>query len=896
MPLAIGSRVGPYEILSPLGAGGMGEVYRARDGTLGRDVAIKILPDAFTNHPDRLARFEREARVLASLNHPHIGAIYGLEAFDSGRGLVLELVPGPTLADRLAQGPLPLTEALAIARQMADALEAAHEKGIVHRDLKPANIKITPDDVVKVLDFGLAKADRDASGAELTNSPTMFVAATGEGMLLGTAPYMSPEQARGRPIDKRTDIWAFGCVLYELLTGRPAFKGETSADSIAAILEREPDWSALPATTPASIRRLLQRCIEKDPKRRVHDIADARIEIDDVLTIGSSSIVQAPANASGTGPHRPPMLAWFLAALFLAVSGITLAVLWFRAPATQPARVARLFLPPSEGTKYVASPIVGGPISVSPDGRRLAFAAVGDDGVQRLWVRAFDTAVATALAGTERASFPFWSPDSRAIGFFVPGHLKRIDASGGSLLELCEAITGRGGAWNEEGVIVFAPAVRAGLSRVSDRGGVPTPLAGIEPTAHYPAFLPDGRHFLYNLGPALGTGSAEGTQLGTYVGSLDGADRPFLIAESSNVAYASPGYLVYVKNRTLQAQPFDAKGLRVTGPAIQMADSVAYMDGPKLGNFAVSDTALAFFGVGLQDRARLEFVDRAGKPVSTVGDPDAYNELRLSPDDQHVAFVRQDPQGTDQIWVLDVRSGTPTPLTDGPIFEGSPIWSGTSRIVFSRNGGLGGLSQIDNIGVGGIQSVIAESAVGRAPYDVSRDGAFILFGLAQDQNRFELWALPTGGAKPFRIPGVPADQREAQLSRDGQWLAYVSNESGSARVYVQRFSEQPADAGEKCPVALGQQPKWGTDGRELFYVAGGSLMSVEIQRGPTCAVGPPRTLFALGADTRSASGTPHRYGVTADGQRFLISRTTKEAVPTPLTVILNWTAGLKKSN
>jgi len=456
--------------------------------------------------------------------------------------------------------------------------------------------------------------------------------------------------------------------------------------------------------------------------------------------------------------------------------------------------------------------------------------------------------------------------------------------------ELCDATVGRGGTWNQDGVIVFSPGPRAALMRVSDRGGLPAEMPGFvaESNDIYPAFLPDGRHFLFTRG------SLARVQPGIYVSSLDGDGQQLLIADSSNVGYSRSGYLLHVKKRTLVAQPFDVKGLRLSGPAIHVADAVAYMDGPRLGNFAVSDTVLAYFGVGSQDRVRLDFVDRAGTRVSTIGDPDVFNDFRLSPDDRRVAFVRSDAQGTDQIWVLDVRSGTPTPLTEGPIYEGSPVWLDNRRILFSRNGGLGGVAQLAADGVDGIQSVVDQSPVGKASYDAARDGRSILYGLAQDQNRYDLWALPTAGPKAFRVPGVPPDQREVQLSRDGRWLAYVSSESGNARVYVQRFSEQPTETGTKCPVAMGAQPKWGSNGNELFYVAGGNLMVVEIQKGPTCGASAPRALFALGADALGPPAMPHRYGVTADGQHFLISRTTKEAVPIPLTVILNWAAGFQK--
>jgi Tol biopolymer transport system component len=583
-----------------------------------------------------------------------------------------------------------------------------------------------------------------------------------------------------------------------LLCAERPFKGETGSDMIAAILEREPDWTALPATIPGGIRRLLKRCIEKDPKRRVHDIADARIELDDVLSGEASSIAQPEPAASRRSSLRHPVVAWSIAAVLLVTCVALLALAWFRT-SSAPAAVT-LFLPPPEGTRY-AIPILGGPVSVSPDGKRLAFAAVGDDGVQRLLVRSLDSPSAAFLPGTEGASFPFWSPNSQSIGFFVPGKLKRIDASGGPAQELCPAVLGRGGTWNKEGVILFAPAVKAGLWRVSDRGGgVATRLDGFhEDAVRFPAFLPDGRHFLYHLGLWGGD---------TYLGSLDAGAPRLLIADSSNVAYAPPGYVVFVKNRTLVAQLFDIKALALTGPPIPVADAVAYMDGPRLGDFTVSETVLAYRGVAHQSRVRLDLVDRNGNTVRTVGEPDVYSDFQLSADDLRVAFVRPDAQGTDQIWVLDIRNGVPVRLTDGAVYEDAPIWSGNGHVVFSRDGGLGGLAQIDVNTIGEMRTVVGESTAGKSPYGMSRDERLMLYGLGRDQNRFELWAHPAG-AKDFQIHNMPSDQHDVQLSPDGERLAYVSSESGSARVYVRNFSRQPTDSGYELSRGHGTRTQMG---------------------------------------------------------------------------------------
>ncbi len=530
MTLSLGTRIGPYEVVAAIGAGGMGEVYRATDTHLGRDVAIKVLPEAFAHDAERLARFEREARTLAALNHPNIAAVYGLEKDPAA--LVMELIEGPTLADRIAHGAIPLEEALAIARQIAEALEAAHEHGIIHRDLKPANVKVRSDGTVKVLDFGLAKAMEPAGAgtAIVSQSPTITTPAmTMAGVILGTAAYMSPEQAKGRPADKRSDLWAFGCVLYEMLTGQRAFGGADVTDTLAFVITKEPDWTRLPATTPPSIRRLLRRALEKDRKRRLSDAADARLEIEDDRVDSDAAHQHRPA--------KRQRLAWVAAGVFLVIAAVSLpfAVVHVRESVPEERPIRFDVLMPEKVN------VVGAPPAISPDGTHLAFAA-SLGGRTQLWLRRIDSTVVQPLAGTDGADYPFWSPDSRSIAFFAGGKLRKIDASGGPPQTLCDAPVSRGGDWNQDGVIVFAPTASGPLHRVASSGGTSTPLtmldvANGEISHRNPAFLPDGRHFVFMVQ------AAEDKQ-GIHVGSLDAPGHSLLLNTASSGAYAAPGYLL----------------------------------------------------------------------------------------------------------------------------------------------------------------------------------------------------------------------------------------------------------------------------------------------------------------------------------------------------------------
>ena len=603
-------RLGPYHLHEPIGAGGMGEVYRARDTKLGRDVAIKILPRHFTSDPERLARFEREARILASLNHPHIGAIYGLEDVDGVRALVLELVGGETLADRIARGPIPVNDTLTIARQIADALEAAHEKGIVHRDLKPANIKITPDGVVKVLDFGLAKmAASDAVAADPAQSPTLTVGGTKEGVILGTATYMSPEQARGRPADKRADVWAFGVVLYEMLTGRRAFEGEAISEVLAKVIEREPDWTALPASTPARLRDLLRRCVRKDPKTRLQAIGDARVQIEELI----SGATEEPPRSS---PHSRA---------YSVVRGSHGA----SRRCCSSSRRRWQFPPPvllssctrSGLTRFeIATPPTSDPVSfaLSADGRQLAFVATAE-GTSRLWVRPLDQVTARPLAGTEGARYPFWRPDGRAIGFFADGKLKWIELGSNVLHVPADAPNGRGGTWNSEDVIVFNPNGVGVLLRVMAAGGTPMPVTQLpsdQGSHRFPQFLPDGRHFLF-LG---GTGQADEQDM--FVGTIDGGESKRVRAARSVAVFAAPASLLWVEEGVLVAQRFDPALGVVSGEPIPVVQDVGLDEAVYRGMFAVSATGVLAHRTGRGERRQLTWVDRAGIARGTVGPPD----------------------------------------------------------------------------------------------------------------------------------------------------------------------------------------------------------------------------------------------------------------------------------
>ena len=883
MALTAGTRIGPYDVVAPLGAGGMGEVYRARDARLNRDVALKVLPDAFALDAERLARFRREAQVLAALNHPHIAAIHGLEEAGDVQALVLELVEGPTLADRIAQGRVPLDEALPIATQIADALEAAHEQGIIHRDLKPANIKITPDGVVKVLDFGLAKLTTPedvgrvprsgpAGTADLlSQSPTITSPAmmTGAGMILGTAAYMAPEQAKGRPADKRSDVWAFGCVLYEMLTGRRAFEGDDVSDTMAAVLRAEPDWSALPAGTPSLVVRLLRGCLQKDRRTRISDIAVARFELDAPL--------HAPdARPAHSGVRVRERVAWACVAVLLLAGAAGTMYVAGRPAAPTPSRVMFSVEPPDGMAFSSAFPFSAFP-TISPDGRQLLYAVRGTSGVIQLAIRTLDNQEVRTLAGTETATSPFWSPDSSAIAFFSGGQLKMIDISGGTPQTLCAAGPVTGGTWSRDGTILFTGPTGA-LFRVAATGGEPAPVTTLDAlqteTSHSaPWFLPDGRRFLYRAQPSNAI----------FMGSLDSAERKELLRADSKALYAATGHLVFMRGSTLMAQMFDADRAEVSGDAFRVADNVGKSQLSALAAFSVSDTSVLVYWAGSESVSEPAWFGRAGKPVSSVGEEGRYTQITLAPDGTKAALSRTDEDGQTDTWLLDLARGISTRFT----FESSvdPVWSSDGRsVAFARRGGPNRIyrKSVD----GGDELLVWEGSEVRNPDSWSPDGRLIAYHGAGRT----IGVVPlTGDAKEMVWLETPFTKDEPHFSPDGRWMAYQSNEAGQTDVYVQAFP----GPGQKIRVSTsgGGAPRWRADGRELFYLAPtGMMMAVSMKPGQRLEAGVPEPLFqtpitnvTLGLD---------QYDVTGDGQRFLVLTPTGDARQTPITVVVNWTAGL----
>ena len=880
MPLTAGIRVGPYEILAPLGEGGMGEVYRARDARLNRDVALKVLPETFARDGDRMERFEREAQVLASLNHPSIGALYGLEDFNGARALVLELVEGATLA-----GPLPIDRALPIARQIAEAMEYAHDRGIIHRDLKPANVKVTAEGVVKVLDFGLAKAldeSQTANGGE--NSPTISLARTRVGVILGTAAYMSPEQASGKPMDKRSDIWSFGVLLWEMLSGERLFRGETVSETLADVLRAEIDWTRLPAETPPVIRELLRRCLDRDVKSRLRDIGEARIVIQTYLSQPSG----ATALSDNGTRVRLSWLPWAIAGV--AVAGALAGVVLLQKPPPK-SPVIRFQIHEPEKTRF------GVRLTLSPDGRRLAFTAIDADRATRVWVRSLDSLEARPLVGTEEAISIFWSPDSRFIGFWALGKLKKIEVSGGPPQTLCDAPVAPGGTWNRNGVILFGSAVR-GVYRVPDTGGVPVVVteldASLQERAHtYPYFLPDGKHFLYH------SRSSQPNKRAIYLASIDSKDRKQLVDSTVSGVYApstdpTKGHLLFLRDGILMAQPFDSARLDFAGDAAPIAGHVSsFVSQPFL---SASTNELLAYRTGGGQASQLTWLDREGKSFGPAGPAGSYHDqsVDLSADGTVAAVSRMDsPDSAPDIWLIDLLRGVPTRLNFNPAADQEPVWfADGTRVAFSSNrDGRFKIYQKAASGAGN-EELLLDSG---APKDLSRDGRFLLLTRSEPDTQDDLWVLNLGTGPGVERKATPylrtqANETHGQFSPDGRFVAYTSNESGQYEVYVQPF---PATGGKwLISDHGGTQPRWRRDSKELFYISpAGQLMSAEIRSTLNFERGVPKQLF----QTRMsgiANFIPGQlnYGVSADGKRFLVNTEAEQVGSFPITVVVNWTA------
>jgi serine/threonine protein kinase len=895
----IGESIAHYRVTARLGAGGMGEVYRATDTKLGRDVALKVLPQAFVQDPQRMARFQREAQMLALLNHPHIAAIYGLEVSGATNALAMELVDGPTLAERIGGGAVPVEEALPLARQIADALEYAHEKGIIHRDLKPANIKLTRDGQVKVLDFGLAKAlAEDSAVPDVSNSPTLSVAATKAGFILGTAAYMAPEQAKGKAVDRRADVWAFGCVLYEMLTGARPFPGEDVSETLAAVIRGEPDWKALPANLPAPIDRLVKRCLQKDMKRRLQAIGEARVVLEDCLANPTAAQAAEAASAVASVPvpaARTARAAWTIATIS-TVATLALAALYFGKPSDQP--VIRAFIPAPEKTHFNASGRTdSGPVSVSPDGRMLVFAAISSDNKQQLWIRAIDSLSAQPLPGTEGGAYPFWSPDSRTVGFFAERKLKRIAVAGGPAVPLCEAPEGRGGTWNQDGTIVFAPNRNGLLHKVPEAGGNSTVLAHLGPagfagTQRWPSFLPDGRHFLFaTRRAATGTFAAAVEGDGVVLGSLDSAPPKSLLPIMTNASYAA-GHLLFVRDGTLMAQPFDLGKLQFSGDAFPVAEKVLSDALFVMGTFSVSQNGVLAYQEGeSQGHSRLHWYDRTGKVLGVLGDEARYFDLALSRDGKRVA-VNLSSGSLPDIWTYDVARGLRTRFSFDPGSEGRPVWSPDgSRVVFTLEGQTVVLLQKSFAGAG--KEEIIPFPEGQRPFasSWSSDGRFLASeSRGNVQTGRDIWVIPmTGERKPIPFLITQFHEGGPMFSPDGRWIAYQSNESGRDEVYVAPFP----GPGRKWQVSTtgGNWPKWRGDGKEILYVGADlKITAVEVgARGDTFEIGKVQPLF----DTTPVLVGAF-YDVSQDGRRFLVNTIVRQTSSQPITLVVNWAAALKK--
>ena len=885
--LELFSRLGPYEILAPLGAGGMGEVYRARDTRLGREVALKVSAERFSE------RFEREARAIAALNHPNICQLY-----DVGPNyLVMELIEGPTLGEKMAAGPIPLEEALGIARQIAEALEEAHGKGIIHRDLKPGNVKIKPggpsSSMVKVLDFGLAKVGRgvvSASGSpsDPDQSPTVsMTAATEAGVILGTAGYMSPEQARGKQVDKRADIWAFGVVLFEMLTGKRLFKGEDPSETLASVIKEEPDFNRV----PAPVRPLLQMCLRKDPKKRLHDITAAKLMLE--------QLQESPSQSAETAPTQKGSRRIISVAAAVVILAIGAAAAWstWRPKPEQP--MFQMEITPPDGVKFAATLT---PFALSPDGRKLVFIGIGKDGKSMLWLRAIDSGTTTALAGTENGEIPFWSPDSRWIGFSANGKLQKMDVAGGGQPQVICEIEGRaGGTWNKDGVIVFDQGGKP-LLRVSAEGGTPMPILAFDRSrqeAYHgaPYFLPDGRHLVYYT-----AGKKDVTIM---LASLDGKLNQVLIEHSAAVTYApnprGGGSILYWERGQLLARPFDLDKLEFTGQATVIADGV----GSARWWYPSSNGLLAFrhnYGTKFQ----LSWFGRDGHVQGNVGDPGLLAAPRISPDQKTVAFQRTDEQKTD-VWMFDLTRNTSARFTFEIGINESPIWSSDGKsLLYASGNDTAAVSVVERpaSGVGRAAAVANASGNGAIPTAVSHDGRWLVFNEMSALHSAIVIGSREDATKRVRIQDRETE-RDGSISPDGRWLLYSSVPASRREVLVQSVPKEvggSASAAGKWQISTagGGQPVWRADGKEIFYVApDGMMMAVPVESGEDFfRPGAPKALFQtrLGFDPGvDVSGFSRQYDVTSDGQRFLINQHVADATDVPITVVVNWPKLLEKN-
>jgi len=864
----------------------MGEVYRARDTRLDRTVAIKILPAQFSSDPIRKQRFEREAKTISSLNHPHICMLFDVGQQDGADYLVMECVEGETLATRLEKGPLPLDQALQYGSQMAAALDKAHRSGVVHRDLKPGNIMLTKSGV-KLLDFGLAKpvSEAFATGQTLSISPARSRPLTAEGAIVGTIQYMSPEQLEGKETDARSDLFSFGAVLYEMLTGNHAFDGKSQASVIAAILEHEPKpLSAFQPMAPPALDRLIRTCLAKDPEERIQTAHDVKLQLQWIAEGGSQS------GASGRVPAGRRIwerAGWLLAATFFLSLMTAGTALW---------NLSNKRPPPMYF--HTSVPFAANDLALSPDGRTLMMVAYSAEANEYVvWKYEVGSRRASSLDGTRGASYPFWSPDGQFIGFFADGKLKKVELSGGQPQVLCDAPNGRGGTWNRDGVILFTPeGLGVGVFRVSSSGGSPVEVtrpdkSRFEQSHRWPVFLPDGKHFLY-LGANF-AGQLENNAI--FLGSLDSQERRLLVSTSANAAYAEPGYLLYLRdNKTLVAQPFDRRRYVLNGEPHTLSDEVLYTPLVDRAVFSVSsgDVLVTQTGKGAS-LSQLTWFDRSGKPAGTVGTPGSYSNVRLSPDGRRVATDQTGPNGRKiDIWIHELAQGATTRLTFDPGADQTPIWSPDGKqVLFGSNRTQIGFGlYVKNVDGSGSDEQVADFGVATTfnPWDWSRDGKYMLFSKGN-----ELWYVswPERVAKP--LMQTKGTVRNPQFSPDGRWMAYASNETGNMEVYVSSF---PSGNGKwQVSSGGGQEPKWRQDGKELFYLsAEGRMMAVAVTTGASFKPGSPVALFQTHRRQPVSFLDVFSYDVSGDGQRFLIATKMDEGNSPPLSVLLNWASEMEK--
>ncbi|HEV2615302.1 MAG TPA: protein kinase [Candidatus Acidoferrales bacterium] len=907
--LVAGTKFGAYEILGPLGAGGMGEVYRARDTRLGRDVAIKILPQHLSEDPSATQRFEREARAVSSLNHPHICTLYDVGHQDGTDFLVMEYVEGETLAKRLEKGPLPTAELLRIAIEISDALDKAHRKGILHRDLKPSNIMLAKSGA-KLMDFGLAKAASDGAAPALTsltqslNPSARSTPVTAEGTIVGTFQYMSPEQMEGKEADARSDIFSFGAVLFEMATGKRAFDGKTTASVIAAILEREPPAiSSVQPMSPPALDRTVKICLAKDPDERFQSAHDVKLQLEWIREAGSQAGVPAPVIAHRKNRERA---AWASAIAAIIIAALFATGYFLRAPKPVPAIVAQITAPKSAG--YALWGISPGLPALSPDGSQLAFVAMGGDGKQLLWVRPLNSHDARALEGTDDAAHPFWSPDGRSIGYFAKGKLNRIDVSGGPPITLAYTPGLPGGSWNTDGTILIGSPT-AGILRVPASGGTSqqvVKLSSFEVPTSWPQFLPDGKHFLFYKV------ATPGEEPGTYAGSLDGGAPVLILRNGSTAVYAPSGYLLFVRDGTLMAQPFNAGKLRLSGDAMPIAENVAVNGIIRRGIFSISENGTLIYENTIRGGLQISWRDRSGEAISKTGTPGDFGTPAISPDGSRVAISYAEPgKGKPDIWVYDLVRGIKTRITFAPGINADAFWSPDGKVCFVSNQEgafhLGAFHLYEKAadGTGRATPLIEHDDAAEFFGTWSADGKYFAFQRSGSQElrtanegagtngpaSGEIWAISRGGdGKPF--PAVQNGQFVAiqpALSPNGKWLAYVSDESGSFEVYVVPF---PHGTGKwQISSGGGNWPRWSHSGNELFYRGIGDLMSAQIsEKQGNFVVGKTQELFKVNP---GRGGLGPMYDVTADGKKFVIAEQAEQDTA-PLTVVVNWPALLKK--